>query len=87
MSGIHSDGLPAQVLKHLAENGPTERGDLNTFMHTIASPNNADNAIARLRDKGFIRVKIWLTPEGLAEIKRHGWEPDLAGVTTESSAP
>lgn len=78
---FHKDGLPAQVLAHLAENGPMERETLNAFMHSIGSDKNAYVAFARLKDAGFIRTKVVLTPEGLAELHGLGWTPQL--VTQE----
>jgi len=78
---FHKDALPAQVLVHLAENGPTERETLNEFMQAHSSDKNGYVALGRLRERGFIKTKVWLTPEGLAELHRLGWTPQL--VTQE----
>lgn len=76
-SGMQRDATPARTLIHLAENGPTERREL---FSAVGDCSTTRMAFSRLQDLGLLKVKVWLTPEGLAECKRMGWKPELAGV-------
>lgn len=76
-----ADGAPVKVMQHLAENGPTSREDLDAFVEaTGVSRATRYMALHRLREAGFIRQKVWLTPEGLAELQRLGLAPKFEGV-------
>jgi hypothetical protein len=87
MTGFRADGAPVKAMKHLAENGPTERDALAAHLRELdTSESNVHNVMCRLREAGFITTKVWLTPAGLAELRRLGWTLDLAGVAEETAA-
>lgn len=82
---LNRDALPARILTHLADNGPSTREVLEplaTGQQRTAMP----MALGRLRELGFVTTKVWLTPEGLAECRRMGWRPDIAGLAEPEGA-
>lgn len=71
---------PYQTLAHLANTGPADEAALRAFVHVITgaedNPRPAYHVLRQLEARGFIRTKVWLTPEGLEELRRHDWKPE-----------
>lgn len=82
---LNREALPARILLHLVESGPTEREPLDALADGQCRT-AMSCALKRLADAGFIKTKVWLTPEGLAECRRLGWKPELVGVAEPEAA-
>lgn len=99
-NGLLPGGTPVKALEFLADNGPTKPDDLRAkitaLIEAAREPGATSNpfylslpVLKELEAAGYVRTKVWLTPEGLAELHRLGWAPgaaEPADVTAESSA-
>jgi len=83
---LNREALPARILLHLVDNGPTERDPLEEALAGDSSRAAMPMALKRLAEMGFVKTKLWLTPEGLAECRRLGWKPELVGVAEPEAA-
>jgi hypothetical protein len=90
---LNRNDTPYRTLAHLANAGPQEPTALRAFMQstTGATADAAKNTLARvltsLMDRGLVKTKVWLTPEGLAELHRHGWTPARLEEDEEPAEP
>lgn len=76
MTKLQHRGLAARVLVCLAENGPTLNSELRDFLKEgRADVRHVSVTMVKLKDAGFIKTKVWLTPEGMEELKRLGLNP------------
>lgn len=73
---VNRGGSVARTMRLLADNGPTEAGELLTLVRGLlgdsAHEKTAHAVLYRLRDLGYVKTKVWLTPEGLAALKKMG---------------
>lgn len=80
---------PAAALELLAENGPTERAALLNVL-SARFPDVTEHAnqetMRRLHDLGYVRTKVWLTPEGLDALRKLGAAPVFSGAAREEAA-
>jgi hypothetical protein len=78
--GLNRNDTPYRALSHLANTGPQEEATLRAFIRALASGSNdpqkaAYHVLHGLAKRGLVRTKVWLTPEGLEELRRTGWTP------------
>lgn len=97
-STLRKDAVPFRTLEYLAENGPTQVDALRDAMTLMVREQQepdakgeafyATNGMLRsLIEKGFVRTKVWLTPEGLEELTRQGWKPELGDGEPAAAVP
>lgn len=70
---LHRGRAPFHALKELAERGPTELPEFRGLLRSVLPHGSHRDAPSRLMEhlqsSGHIKVKVWLTPEGLAALR------------------
>lgn len=84
---MRADSMPAQAMAYLAENGPSTEEAVAGFVRLMAETCRQNKgaraeymALRRLLKDGLVSCKLWLTPEGLAELQRLGMAPQREGI-------
>lgn len=73
---IYRGGSASVALAHLLDNGPTPEAALREVMRV----GSAGTVLRNLEELGYVKAKLWLTPEGLEAARELGLVPQLAGV-------